>query len=92
MMTDSTANAQQGSVSLQDFKLLIDELALVEQENRSLQTQLRTEIDQRITLESSNRDRDSEAFNQWKNERQQLELDFSERIEELQEVSYCKGY
>ncbi|KAF9901299.1 hypothetical protein EC991_006281 [Linnemannia zychae] len=81
----TTANVQQGSVSLQDFQLLTEELALIEQENRSLQTQLRTEIDQRITLENSNRDQDSEAFKQWKNERQQLELDFTERIEELQE-------
>ncbi|KAF9128184.1 hypothetical protein BGW39_005287 [Mortierella sp. 14UC] len=85
MMSGSTANVQQGSVSLQDFQLLTEELALIEQENRTLQTQLRTEIDQRITLESSSRVRDSEAFKQWKNERQQLELEFAERIEELQE-------
>ncbi|KAG0277456.1 hypothetical protein BGZ95_005913 [Linnemannia exigua] len=85
MMSGSAANLQKESVSLQDFQLLTEELALIEQENRTLQTRIRTEIDQRINLESSNRDRDSEAYSQWKNERQQLELDYAERIEELQE-------
>lgn len=60
---------------------------MIEQENRTLQTQLRAAIDQKVTLENSSRDRDSDAFNQWKNERQQLELEYAERIEELQEVS-----
>jgi hypothetical protein len=87
MMPGSVANQQKGSVSLQDFQLMTEELALIEQENRTLQTQLRTEIDQRIALENSSRDRNSEAFGQWKNERQQLELEYAERIEELQEVS-----
>ncbi|KAG9061545.1 hypothetical protein KI688_007124 [Linnemannia hyalina] len=76
-----------GTVSHQDFQLVSDELALIEQENRALQTQLRAAIDQKVTLENLSRDRDSDAFNQWKNERQQLELEYTERIEELQEVS-----
>ncbi|KAG0291001.1 hypothetical protein BGZ96_005575 [Linnemannia gamsii] len=85
MTSGSVANLQKGSVSLQDFQLMTEELALIEQENRTLQTQLRTEIDQRVALENSSRDRDSEAYGLWKNERQQLELEYAERIEELQE-------
>ncbi|KAK3805059.1 MAG: hypothetical protein JOS17DRAFT_768917 [Linnemannia elongata] len=85
MMSGSMANLQKGTVSHQDFQLVSEELALIEQENRTLQTQLRAAIDQKVNLENSSRDRDSDAFNQWKNERQQLELEYAERIEELQE-------
>ncbi|KAF9152313.1 hypothetical protein BG015_005459 [Linnemannia schmuckeri] len=85
MMSGSMANLQKGSVSQQDFQLVSEELALIERENRTLQAQLRAAIDQKVTLENSSRDRDAEAFNQWKNERQQLELEYTERIEELQE-------
>lgn len=81
------ANLQKGTVSHQDFQLVSEELALIEQENRTLQIQLRAAIDQKVALENSSRDRDSDAFNQWKNERQQLELEYAERIEQLQEVS-----
>ncbi|KAF9922576.1 hypothetical protein FBU30_007311 [Linnemannia zychae] len=85
IMTGSTANLPKGSVTLQDFQLVEKELALVVQENRTLQIQLRNEMDQRIALENSNRDRDSEAFSQLKNDQQQLEHEYVERIEELQE-------
>ncbi|KAG0209086.1 hypothetical protein BGX33_005850, partial [Mortierella sp. NVP41] len=85
MMSGTAVNLQKGSVSLQDFQLMTEELALIEQENRTLQSQLRSEIDQRIALENSDRDRDSDAYKQWKNERQQLERDFTKRIDELQE-------
>ncbi|KAG0067799.1 hypothetical protein BGZ89_005670 [Linnemannia elongata] len=85
MMSGSMANLQKGTVSHQDFQLVSEELALIEQENRTLQIQLRAAIDQKVALENSSRDRDSDAFNQWKNERQQLELEYAERIEQLQE-------
>ena len=87
MMAGSMANLQNGTVSHQDFQLVSEELVLIEQENRTLQTQLRAAIDQKVTLENSSRDRDLNALNQWKNERQQLEHEYAERIEELQEVS-----
>ncbi|KAF9140776.1 hypothetical protein BGX30_005982 [Mortierella sp. GBA39] len=85
MMSGSMANLQKGTVSHQDFQLVSEELALIEQENRALQTQLRAAIDQKVTLENSSRDRDSDALNQWKDERQQLELEYAAQIEELQE-------
>ncbi|KAF9114044.1 hypothetical protein BGX27_000243 [Mortierella sp. AM989] len=81
----SNPNLQTESASLHDFQLMNEELVLIEEQNRNLESQLRIETDKRIAAERLSRDRDSNGYRQWEKERQQMEREYSERIDDLQE-------
>ena len=87
IQSGSTANLHTESMSIHDFRLMRDELATAEEQNRKLEAQLRMEIDQRIVSEKLNHERDSNGYNHWDEERQQIEREYSERVDELQDVS-----
>ncbi|ORZ19225.1 hypothetical protein BCR41DRAFT_351783 [Lobosporangium transversale] len=85
MQPGSSANLAAESVSLHDFQMMREELALIEEQNRKLETQLRIEIDQRMASEKLQRGRHPNNYQQWDEERQQLERGYNERIDELQD-------
>ncbi|KAF9349514.1 hypothetical protein BGX26_012195 [Mortierella sp. AD094] len=73
------------SVPLHDFQLMNEELALIEEQNRNLESQLRVETDKRLASEKLSRDRDANGYQRWEKERQQMEREYLERIDDLQE-------
>ncbi|KAF9204957.1 hypothetical protein BGZ49_004666 [Haplosporangium sp. Z 27] len=81
----NNTNSQGDSVPLHDFQLMNEELVLIEDQNRKLELQLRIETDKRIASEKLNRDRDNSGYQRWENERRQMEQDYSDQIEDLQE-------
>ncbi|KAF8934386.1 hypothetical protein EDD21DRAFT_377196 [Dissophora ornata] len=85
IQSGSTANLHTESISVHDFRLMRDELVTAEEQNRKLESQLRMEIDRRITSEKLNRERDSNGYNHWDEERQQMEREYAERVDELQD-------
>ncbi|KAF9397521.1 hypothetical protein BGX21_008781 [Mortierella sp. AD011] len=73
------------SVPLHDFQLMNEELLLIEERNRSLESQL-IEADKRLLAsEKLSRDRDANGYQRWEKERQRMEREFSEQVDDLQE-------
>ncbi|GJJ73159.1 hypothetical protein EMPS_05517 [Entomortierella parvispora] len=88
-MHSGQGSLEANGVSLQDFQLMSEELVLIEEQNRKLQTQLRAEIDHRIAFENgANNDREMYGVNnnrQWQEERHRLQSEYTAQINELQE-------
>lgn len=87
MQAELAANPDASSVPLHDFQQMSEELALMEQQNHRLESQLRMETDQRRALESSSRDRESNGLDRWREEREQLEHNYEDMLHDLQDVS-----
>jgi len=90
MQSGQGSDLEANGVSLADFQLMSEELVLIEEQNRKLQTQLRAEIDHRIAFENgANNDREMNGVNsnrQWQEERHRLQGEYTGQINELQEV------
>ncbi|KAF9950566.1 hypothetical protein BGZ70_001306 [Mortierella alpina] len=84
MQAELAANPDASSVPLHDFQQMSEELALKDKQNRILESQLRMEIDQRIAIESSTRDRESNGLDRWRDEREQLERNYEDLVHDLQ--------
>lgn len=67
--------------------MISEEMVNLEEQNRKLESQVRLEIEQRRMAENTHRDRESNCFHQWKEERLQMEVEYAEKIDDLQEVS-----
>lgn len=78
---------REGGVSEEEFRMISEEMANLEEQNRKLESQVRLEIEQRRMTESAHRDRESNGFHQWKEERRQMEVEYTEKVDDLQEVS-----
>ncbi|KAF9287592.1 hypothetical protein BGZ68_001580 [Mortierella alpina] len=85
MQAELAANPDASSVPLHDFQQMSEELALMEQQNHRLESQLRMETDQRRALESSSRDRESNGLDRWREEREQLERNYEDMLHDLQD-------
>ncbi|KAG0004343.1 hypothetical protein BGZ79_009575 [Entomortierella chlamydospora] len=85
IQSSSNPNLQTESVPLHDFQLMNEELLLIEERNRSLESQL-IEADKRLLAsEKLSRDRDANGYQRWEKERQRMEREFSEQVDDLQE-------
>ncbi|KAI1294083.1 hypothetical protein EDD11_008256 [Mortierella claussenii] len=78
----SIPNLYAESVSPHDFQLMNEELALIGAQNRKLESQLR---DQRIATEKLSRSQDNNGYREWEEERHQLEREYAERMDDLQD-------
>ncbi|KAF9960434.1 hypothetical protein BGZ72_006970 [Mortierella alpina] len=85
MQAELAANPDAASVPLHDFQQMSEELALIEERNHRLESQLRMEIDQRIAIESSSRDRESNGLDRWRDEREELERNYADILHDLQD-------
>ncbi|KAG0348377.1 hypothetical protein BG004_005322, partial [Podila humilis] len=81
----STGDVREGGVSEDELRLVTEELANIEEQNRKLQSRIRLEVEQRKIVETSLRDRESNGFMQWEDERRQLERELAEKTEDLEE-------
>ncbi|KAG0202470.1 hypothetical protein BGX28_005020 [Mortierella sp. GBA30] len=84
IQSSAASKVDTASVSLHDLRRMSADLELIEERNLRLESQLRLERDQRISLEASSRDRDSNGIRRWNDEREELERDYSDRIQDLQ--------
>ncbi|KAG0364245.1 hypothetical protein BGZ54_007700 [Gamsiella multidivaricata] len=85
MQSGSTLNVQVESMSANESQLMSEELAQIGEHNRKLESQLRVETEQRKLFEQLSRERDSKGHTKWSEERQQLEREYGERVDELEE-------
>ncbi|KAG0266362.1 hypothetical protein BG011_002481 [Mortierella polycephala] len=84
MQPGRTSSTEMISVSQHNFQQMSEEMALMEEENRRLESLLKIEKEQRIAAETSIHNRDTGEYEQWKEEQQQLERDYVEQIDDLQ--------
>ncbi|KAF9438123.1 hypothetical protein BGZ76_009654 [Entomortierella beljakovae] len=68
-------------------RMKTNELLVIEEQNRHLESQLRAESDRRMASERLNKDRDTNGINnqRWEMERQRLEREYNRQIDDLQE-------
>ncbi|KAF9370756.1 hypothetical protein CPB97_002496 [Podila verticillata] len=85
IQSGSTNDLREGGVSEEEFRMISEEMANLEEQNRKLESQVRLEIEQRRMTESAHRDRESNGFHQWKEERRQMEVEYTEKVDDLQE-------
>ncbi|KAF9185159.1 hypothetical protein BGZ51_002930 [Haplosporangium sp. Z 767] len=84
MQPGRSSSTEMISVSQHNFQQMSEEMALMEEKNRRLESLLRIEKEQRIVAETSIHNRDTGEYEQWKAEQQQLERDYVEQIDDLQ--------
>ncbi|KAG0353650.1 hypothetical protein BG005_007088 [Podila minutissima] len=85
IQSGSTNDLREGGVSEEEFRMISEEMANLEEQNRKLESQVRLEIEQRRMAENTHRDRESNGFHQWKEERRQMEVEYAEKVDDLQE-------